>query len=116
MKATFIQLNLFASRWTRLGLTDDATRQLENQIMQNPPGAPLVRGTGGARKIRFAPAAWHAGKSGSVRVIYAYFEQHATVLLITAYGKSEKANITAAEAGMIKVLLDRAAQQLRGVR
>ena len=66
--------NLFATRWSRLRLNDDATRQLENQIMQNPSAAPFIRGTGGARKIRFAPARWHAGKSGSVRVIYAYFE------------------------------------------
>ncbi len=97
-------------------MNDDATRQLENQIMQNPSAAPIVRRTGGARKCRFAPASWHAGKSGSVRVIYAYFEQLETVLLITAYGKNETANITDAEAGIIKALLNQAAQHLQGKR
>lgn len=86
VRSAFIQLNLFATRWSRLGLDDEATRQLENQIMQNPSAAPIIRGTGGARKIRFAPAAWRAGKSGSLRVIYAYFQPLETALLITAYG------------------------------
>ena len=81
--------------------------------MHQPSAAPIIRGTGGARKIRFAPASWHAGKSGSVRVIYAYFEQLQTVLLITAYGKKEQGNISDAEAKMIKALLERAFEQLR---
>jgi hypothetical protein len=114
VRLTFIQLNLFATRWKRLGLDDESTRELENQIMHAQSSAPLVRGTGGARKIRFAPLAWHAGKSGSIRVIYAYFQQFETVLLITAYAKTERANITDAEAKTIKQLLDRAAQLLRG--
>ena len=114
VRASFIQLHLFASRWARLGLDDEATRQLENEMMQNPSAAPIVRGTGGARKIRFAPASWHSGKSGSVRVIYAFFDQFKTVVLITAYGKNEKANITDGEAHTIKTMLEITVRRLRG--
>jgi hypothetical protein len=84
--------------------------------MQNPSGAPIVRGTSGARNMRFAPSRWHAGKNGSVRVIYAHFEQHEMVLLITAFGKNEQGNISAAETNAIKSVLDRIAKELRGER
>ena len=49
-------------------------------------------------------------------MIYAYFQQNETVLLITAYGENERANISDAEARMIKALLDQAAHQMRGER
>src|SRR5215213_10085082 len=105
MKATIIQFNLFASRWKRLGLDDDAVRELENLIMEKPSAAPVMRGTGGARKIRFAPRKWRSGKSGAVRVIYAWFAAVETVCLITAYGKNEQGNLSAAERQTIAKLL-----------
>jgi len=94
----FVEEDDFGSDWKDLGLNDeDDLTALQVMIMANPKGAPVVRGTGGLRKMRFAPESWNSGKSGAARVCYAYFEKHWTVLLLMAYGKGAKENISASE-------------------
>ena len=56
-----------------------------------------MRGTGGLRKIRFAPPSWHTGKRGAVRVCYAWFPGHARAYFVALFAKNEKANLSAAE-------------------
>ena len=94
----FIELRPFTTAWrSTLELEDDDLGQLQVAIMRNPAGAPVVAGTGGLRKLRFAPKRWTSGKRGGVRVCYVYFPAHRTVLLVVAYGKSSKDDLTAAE-------------------
>jgi hypothetical protein len=76
--------------------------------MSNPKRAPVISGTGGLRKLRFSPPQWEMGKSGAVRVCYAYFEEYGIVFLIVVYRKSEKDNLTAAERAAIKTYINRA--------
>lgn len=102
----FVQWDSFVADWKSLGLCDDDLRALEVAIMAKPTGAPVVGGTGGLRKLRFAPAAWNKGKRGAVRVCYVYFEVHHVVLLLVAYGKTEQDNLTAAEKKSIKTLIE----------
>ena len=63
------------------------------------------QGTGGLRKLRFAPERWNCGKSGAVRVCYAYFPDHWKVVLMAAYGKGEKGNLTEKEKQGIKAYI-----------
>lgn len=72
-----------------------------------------MRGTGGARKIRFAPSTVARGKSGALRIIYSFFPLYAHVLLILAYGKGEKAELTARERSACVELLKRYEAGLR---
>lgn len=65
--------------------------------MRGPRSAPLIRGTGGLRKLRFSRRREQIGKRGGARVCYAYFEKHRTVLLVMAYGKDEKDDLSATE-------------------
>jgi hypothetical protein len=101
----FVEEDEFADDWKSLGLDDDALCALQIAIMAAPKGAPLVRGSGGLRKLRFAPAEWKTGKSGAVRVCYAYFEEHWTVLLLLAYGKGAKESLSKREVAAIKKYL-----------
>jgi hypothetical protein len=71
-------------------------------------------GTGGLRKIRFAPPSWRRGKSGGIRVGYAFFEEYSTVALIVAYAKKGKADVTPAERAVIKQLIALMSQFLDG--
>ena len=71
-------------------------------IMDAPKSSPVVAGAGGLRKLRFAPKGWSRGKSGVVRVCYAYFEEHWTVLLVMAYGKGRKESLAVDEKQGIK--------------
>ena len=52
---SFIQLSGFATNWARMKLTDEDLRSLEAAILAAPDAMPVMRGSGGLRKIRFAP-------------------------------------------------------------
>jgi hypothetical protein len=94
----FIELDEFQQDWSALGLAvEDDLWDLQHEIMHNPERAPVVPGTGGLRKMRFAPRRWGIGKSGAIRVCYVYFKPHWTVLLVMAYGKNRKDTLSAEE-------------------
>jgi hypothetical protein len=78
-------------------LTDVDLRHLEGAIADAPDCPPVMSGTGGLRKIRFASAKNPGGKSGGARACYAYFAEFRLVYLCAVYAKNEKANLTAAE-------------------
>ena len=66
-----------------------------------------MKGTGGLRKVRFAPPSWHTGKSGATRVCYAHFPKYGRVYFVAIFGKSGKANLTAAERQAVAKVLKR---------
>jgi len=66
-----------------------------------------MSGTGGLRKIRFAPASRGKGKSGSLRVGYAQFPDYKLILLVTLFLKKNEENLDAATRNGIKSLLNR---------
>lgn len=102
----FVELDGFRDDWEKLDLNDEGDDwALQISIMCNPKGSPVIKGTGGLRKVRFAPERWNVGKSGAVRVCYVYFPDHWTVLLVAAYGKSEKGDLTEEEKRGIKAYI-----------
>lgn len=103
MTRTFIQTREFSSNWDRLGFDDDDLRILELDIMLNPNKYPVMQGTGGLRKARFAFG--QKGKSGGVRVCYVDFVIQETIYLITVYPKNEKDNLSKAERNEIKKMI-----------
>jgi len=97
VRFTFVQPASFAAEWRRLKLTDEDLQTLEGEIMHRPEVGPSMQGTGGLRKMRFAPPSWHRGKSGALRVCYVVFHEVQTVYLLLLFPKNEKSNLTAAE-------------------
>ena len=67
---TFIYLHGFVAQWNQLRLNDDDLRELEQSIMNNPAAGDVIAGTGGLRKLRFAPKRWRRGKRGTLRIGY----------------------------------------------
>ena len=67
---------------------------MERQIADAPERHPLIPGSSGMRKARWARPG--RGKSGGVRVIY-YFAAPDAVYFIAVYAKNEKENISDAE-------------------
>jgi hypothetical protein len=94
MRLTLIQVASFVSDWKHLRLTDEDLCALETILLERPTAGKIVPGTGGLRKIRFAPPSWNRGKRGAVRVCYAYFLVASAVYLLTAYAKNEQEDIT----------------------
>jgi hypothetical protein len=92
-----VQTGVFIRKWSSLGLDDDDLIALEGEILKGPERHPVIRGTGGVRKIRFTRPGAARGKSGAYRVCYAHFARPGMVFLLTVYGKSERENLTKAE-------------------
>lgn len=104
MTRKFISTAEFDKQWSAMGLADEELRFLQCEILTNPKIGPVIPGTGGLRKMRFALN--DQGKSGSARVCYVDFVVKETIYLITAYPKSEKDNLSKAECNQIKKLID----------
>ena len=110
MTREFVELPLFQTRWTNLGLGDDDLARLQKELLADPKVGKVMSGTGGVRKMRFAFE--HQGKSGGVRVIYVDFEIYEKIYLLTAYTKNEKDNLTKEERNEIKGLIAMLEKQL----
>lgn len=77
----FIELPGFTRSWLALELGDDDLRSLQEAILEGPNRYPVVPGTGGLRKIRFARPAEGRGKRSSYRVCYACFLDNGVIVL-----------------------------------
>jgi hypothetical protein len=112
MRLTFVQLRAYVADTQRLGMMDDNQRQLENVLLARPTTGVVMPGTGGLRKMRYAPRRHGGGKSGGVRVCYAHFPAYSHVYFVVAFGKNEQANLTAAQKNVIRALLREIADSL----
>lgn len=116
MTLTFVQLSTFVAKWRRLGLTDDDLQALEEAILERPQGGQVMRGTGGLRKMRFAPPSWHMGKSGATRVCYVVFSEVASCYLFAIFAKNEKPNLSAAEQAELRAAVREIRRHVVGVQ
>ena len=110
--ATFVEVPSFTKAWKKLGLDEKDRRALQIIIM-SAPDAPIVKGTGGLRKIRFASDRWGSGKRSGARVCYVYVTEFSVVFLLSIYMKKDKDSLTAAEKQSIKKLIQELRDQLR---
>jgi len=108
----FFSTSEFDKRWEAMGLDMDDLRRLENEIVNNPQAGTVVQGTGGLRKIRFAPE--NKGKSGGVRALYVDYVVFERVYLITTYPKSQKEDISSADKTVIKKIIEQTQKELGG--
>lgn len=113
MRWTLIQLAGFERLWRSQRLSDDDLQALEAAIMRDPGGPTVVKGTGGLRKIRFAPPSRGRGKSGSMRVGYPQFPEQSRIYLVTLFLKKDAENLSAADRNAIRSALTDLAAALR---
>jgi hypothetical protein len=66
-------------------------------IVARPNLGTVIRGTGGARKIRWEQPNRGKGTRGGLRVIYFWFESHLVIVLVSVYSKDEKEDLTPQE-------------------
>lgn len=87
----------------RLGVTAVEQDALERSISSDPTGGDVIRGLAGIRKLRFAFGG--RGKSGGGRVIYFLLLADDVALLLTAYAKNEKADLSSEDRKVLLALL-----------
>ena len=73
-------------------ITGSARREMEAAIAADPRAAPVIPGTGGIRKIRWAIPG--RGKRGGIRTIYFYHAGPGAIYLLTAYAKADQDDLT----------------------
>jgi hypothetical protein len=73
-------------------LDDEAYRLLQLQLVQRPDAGSLIPGSGGIRKIRWAPEG--AGKRGGARILYYLALDDETILMLFAFAKTEQADLS----------------------
>ena len=86
----FIETTIFTKLMPKY-LTDDEYRVFQWHMLLNPEAGDIVCGSGGVRKVRWAPKG--KGKSGGVRIMYYFKKSDDEIWLLTIYSKSEKATI-----------------------
>ncbi|MCL2629998.1 MAG: type II toxin-antitoxin system RelE/ParE family toxin [Firmicutes bacterium] len=114
MKRLFVSTSIFDKDWEFLNLRDKELKLLQETILYDPKQAPVIQKTGGLRKMRFPLP--NRGKSGSIRVIYADFEEFEITFLITVYAKNEMDNISEEQRVKLKRLYDELKNVLKGGR
>ncbi len=98
---TIIEFPAFLSQ-VGSSISSDERDEFLNYIARNPEAGDIIPGTGGVRKVRWGSK--NKGKSGGVRVIYYFYDEHAPIFLLTAYGKGEQENLTAEQKKQISAL------------
>ena len=92
-------MNLYVTRTyeraIRKLLPEDARREMEGAVVATPGAAPVIRGTGGIRKLRWGGSG--RGKRGGIRVIYFWQAGPEAIYMLTAYAKADRDDLTAAD-------------------
>jgi hypothetical protein len=73
-------------------------------IATDPLCGVVMKDTGGLRKVRFAIAG--RGKSGGVRIVYAFHNPRFPVYLLTVFAKNEKDNLSKAERNTLRKVVE----------
>jgi len=105
MLATFKELPPF-ERLREMYLSDEAFKDLQNELMRNPEAGDVIQDTGGLRKIRFADKRRGKGKRGGLRVIYFWKTADNQFWLFTVYDKDHADDLTATQRKTLKKILD----------
>ena len=80
-----------------------ARREMKEVIVAAPDAAPVVRGTGGIRKLRWAGSG--RGERGGIRTVYFYHAGPDAIYLLTAYAKADREDLTPADAKALSRLV-----------
>ena len=98
----FIETPTFTRIITTL-LSDDELREMQSKLIAKPDAGDLIAHGGGIRKLRWKKQG--TGKSGGIRVIYYWVVDESQILMLIAYPKSAKDNLSDAEIAMLKKLV-----------
>lgn len=90
---TFIELPIFMRQFEAL-TSFETLYAIQADLLADPEGWPVIKGTGGARKGRVADPQDSRGKSGSFRYIYLYLEHRGRIFLLLFFSKNEQANLS----------------------
>ena len=90
----FVETSIFTRVITDL-IDDESYGGLQLALMLRPTQGPVMKGSSGLRKLRWATPG--AGKRGGVRIIYYWAPAEAAFYMLYAYSKNEQGDLTPAQ-------------------
>jgi hypothetical protein len=111
---TVIETECYLRDTRAAGLSEQERKVIVDFLARNPNAGDEIKGTGGARKIRFAGKG--RGKSGGYRVITFFSGLDIPVFLLNVFAKNEKADLTKSERSELKTILAALAKSYRKKR
>lgn len=101
---TVVETAAFAAAAKAVGMSDRDVSEAVTMIAADPTCGDVMEGTGGLRKVRFAIGG--RGKSGGVRICYAFRNAAQPIYLVTVFAKNRKSNLDAGERRRVKKVVD----------
>jgi mRNA-degrading endonuclease RelE of RelBE toxin-antitoxin system len=86
-------------------ITDDEYRLLQAYLVNRPDVGKIIPGSGGLRKLRWS--AGGRGKRGGIRVIYYWFVSRDIILLLYAFPKSERDDLTTEQLRKLRKIIEK---------
>ena len=72
-------------------------------MVADPGAAPLIRGTGGLRKVRWAGPG--RGKRGGIRTVYFHHPGPEAIYLLAAFAKADREDLSPADRKVLSRLV-----------
>jgi hypothetical protein len=108
---TVIETEAYQRSAIASGVSKQERLDISNYVSANPSAGEIMKGTGGARKIRFAGRG--KGKRGGYRVITYYAADDVPVFLLDLFAKGDVVNLTKAERNEVRGVLASLADDYR---
>ena len=108
---TVIETPTFISKCARYRVGDDEREAIISFIAANPEAGDAIKGSGGARRVRFAAPG--KGKSGGYRVVTFFSGAAVPVFLLSIFSKGDKADLTKSEVNTLRTILSVLADEYR---
>jgi hypothetical protein len=107
---TVVETPEFISR-TRKLLTNAEREELVVHLARNPSAGDVAPGTGGIRKLRWGTVG--RGKRGSIRVISFFHSVEVPLFALTAFSKTERADLSQADRNAFRATTKRLVETYR---
>jgi len=98
-----IETPVFTRRITKL-MSDDSYRALQSYLAMDPETGRLIQGSGGLRKLRWSAPG--RGKRGGSRIIYYWITSKNTILMLMAFAKNERPDLSREQLRMLRKLVE----------
>lgn len=98
----FVETPVFTAACRRY-LEDESYRALQLALLLRPEQGPVIPGSGGLRKLRWAAAG--QGKRGGLRLIYYWARAEEVFYMLYVYRKNEQGDLTRTQIRTLSALV-----------
>lgn len=98
-----VETRVFTARILDL-LSDEDYRLLQLELVRDPEAGRVIPGTGGLRKLRWGASG--RGKRGGARIIYFWHPTSQRALMLFAYPKNERSDLTPGQKRALRKLVE----------